>query len=152
MREIEFRALDRTVGDWNFFVIDGLRALSNEELEASIGIGSPIWHAAIKDGRIDLSTLTGSIGLKDKNGKEIYEGDVVHLGGDGSIHDDTGNWWGASGSGGFHRPEQEIKWSNEYCGFMPFCIYDSDCGVQMDAKKTNVIGNIYENPELISGV
>lgn len=34
-------------------------------------------------------------------------------------------------------------------GFDPFADYDCDCGVYIKAKGVEVIGNIYDNPELI---
>lgn len=78
-------------------------------------------------------------GLKDKNGKEICEGDIVRLGG----------WWDACGSAGYEKPEVLVEWDNENCGFNPFANYDSDCGVRHFANECEVIGNIYENPELL---
>lgn len=88
-------------------------------------------------------------GLKDKNRKEIYEGDIVNLGGDGSILDKEGNWWGASGPAGYSSPVQVVMWDEEQTGFDPFANYDCDCGVYMEASKCEVVGNIYENPNLL---
>ena len=62
-------------------------------------------------------------GLKDKNGKEIYEGDLVH-----------------SDSSYYNKPIT-VYWNNEMTGYFPL--------LSMRPEQLSVIGNIYENPELI---
>lgn len=143
MKRTMFRAWDTSRKEWHYFVIKP----TPENIDYTISFGSPIHKDLVP--LLDDNSWGEFTGLKDKNGKEIYEGDIVHLGGDGSIYDETGNWWSASGPAGYAHPEQAVVWNAEYAGFAPFCIYDCDCGVYMDASKTEVIGNVYENPELL---
>lgn len=65
-------------------------------------------------------------GLKDKNGKEIYEGDIV-------------KWWDEYGDGRFVWFKEIVKYDGG--AFYPLCIMPSD--------EFEVIGNVFENPELI---
>jgi uncharacterized phage protein (TIGR01671 family) len=73
-------------------------------------------------------------GLHDKNGKEIYEGDIIRCrfidSSDGHCHDIY-----------FHNGDFRIRWTmfrlSELFDFME------------DKESLEVIGNIYENPELL---
>ena len=65
-------------------------------------------------------------GLKDKNGKEIYEGDVIHSPEAIVIDSPKLDW--------------EVKWERHYwTPFNKWGLYEFE-----------IIGNIYENPELLN--
>ncbi len=88
---------------------------------------------------IDPETLCESTSLKDKNGKEIYEGDVVELRyKDGSGESTYEIVWGTYGydrTTGFH-PVRDGETLNHFYG-------------GWDGENLTVVGNIYQNPELL---
>lgn len=81
--------------------------------------------------------LMQSTGLKDKNGKEIFEGDILEV-------DDCGEVLGNA----------KLIWDNEQAAFMIDAISVDDIApfyefVSDEDYFYRVIGNIYENPELL---
>ena len=76
---------------------------------------------------IDLMQYTG---LEDKNGVEIYEGDIIIC---------------------KYGPEimMEVKWVDE--SFRTLGKYNGDNYVGYVKNSAEVIGNTYENPELLGG-
>jgi hypothetical protein len=113
-REIKFRAWDK----------DGKKMIyrSLEEIQSN-GIGLPVFITGFD---IKLMQFTG---LKDKNEKEIYEGDVV------KISEDLKQWKG--------KTIMVVEYC--VCTFTPLEVV---FGVG-NRDNIEVIGNIYENPELL---
>lgn len=79
--------------------------------------------------RRDGLHLMEYIGLKDINGKEIYEGDIVKC--DQSYR----KWCGL----------RKVEWYEPKLRWYPTHMTDPKCNVE-------VIGNIFENPGLANGI
>jgi len=72
------------------------------------------------------------VGVKDKNGKPIFEGDVVKINGYGVEDLIT-----------------DIYWEDSLGGFYSRNLYESDT-FEHSGQCIEIIGNIYENKELIN--
>ena len=133
MREIKFRAWDKTIKkmfknadidvrmdlDGNLYQADSEYSITDSDL---------LWNDLSRE-NVELMQYTG---LKDKNGKEIYEGDIVTC---GTLE---GNPVGA------------ITWLENSAEYLVI-----NKGLQVEyvtklhAEYMQVIGNIYENKELL---
>lgn len=116
MREIKFRAWDT-------------------QAKCMLGGGGMQMNATT--GRLDYLPsviIMQYTGLKDKNGTEIYEGDILR----------TKRIW----SWGNNIEVDIVKWETRYTfnGFWPFQRFNAE-----EVYAVEIIGNIYENPELLNG-
>ncbi|HBL8464132.1 TPA: hypothetical protein LTU95_002208 [Listeria monocytogenes] len=142
MREIEFRgkaihpnSLEQIVGSWAYGGI-----FENKIISRNLDMDSH-YHGFISEIEIDLKTIGQYTGLKDKNGKKIFEGDIVKVTGDEDCEfTSIVEYFGDGDYPAFDMtaPEDYYFESNKFSEILMSSSYELE-----------VIGNIHENPELM---
>lgn len=120
-----FKAKRIDNGEWE---IGSLIALPTGEYEISNKCNNPpdcdpMWNKVVITHKVDPPTICQCTGLKDKNGKLIWENDIMKYQWDGKTRIDVVNY-----EPPMFSYKNVIRWS----------LY-----------KDEVIGNIFDNPELI---
>lgn len=136
MREIKFRGKRISGGEW---VEGDLTQYS----EAMSYITVDLVENEVY--QVHTSTVGQYTGLKDKNGREIYEGDIVEL-----VNTYKGMNTKTIVEIAFIDFTFAGKWAEEYSpsGYM----YNPLGSYNFPIVTIEVIGNIYENPELLVGM
>lgn len=119
MRDIKFRAWDKNNNDW--FNHDGGELYI--ELDGVINFG---WNGELMGDCTDRIILLQYTGLYDKNGKEVYEGDI--------LFDDHHDEYGLVR---FEEGKFSVLWETTTDDLFENC------------DVLELSGNIYENPELL---
>lgn len=118
MRTIKFRAWDKKEKKMYYDI-----GISNTGV-VMMWIDKSGGATFLGDGGNGLPEIMQFTGLKDKNGKEIFEGDIVKFVGENT--------------------KEQVNWDEESGGF---CL-SHQAGI-IPKESVEVIGSIYENPELL---
>lgn len=140
MREIKFRGQRTLTKQWVY----GNLMIKREESPVPETTELYTQHYIVPiDGldyyeyEVDPSTIGQYTGLKDKNGKEIYEGDIL----------EQESFFG-------YPIRHVVGWSEENALFTAKLMQDdfpTSRIAQYWVSKKAVIGNIHDNPELLKG-
>lgn len=119
MREIKFRAWDKINKD--MFNVESINFQESRVYKDTVSYR--------EFNNVDIMQYTG---LKDKNGKEIYEGDIVTL----------------------HNGKYKVIFNSKESRFV---LRDDEFEMNIpftnnNNKRMEIVGNIYENPELMGEV
>ena len=128
----KFRARDER-GNWHVGLLTfmfGQYAIVNEAEENSVYL-------------IDKETIGQSTGLKDKNGVEIFEGDICIQRGEEPYSDENMTLDDDWEYTGIIKFQDFAYWLQDNEGFSKWLGTDCD--------EIEVIGNVWDNPELLEG-
>ena len=141
MRKILFRGKSIMRGEWIYGYLNQHRGNIRYDCDCEpIADGCYYindWQAKIDTGmygqdyKVDPSTIGQFTGLTDRNVVKIFEGDIVRYG-------DT-----------IHRVVFEQRNGTAYFGLVYAACETLPFGHYQDLKQIEVIGNIYDNPELL---
>lgn len=142
MREILFRGKEVESSDWYY----------GDIFHSSMNVDTTRIHDYINRANVVIipDTLGQYTGLTDKNGTKIFEGDILQ-----------GDEYPYCSDGEYNYYAEVIWFDNGCCGF-GLCthknpksavrgISDGNCEwfEDFDSNNWSVVGNIYDNPELI---
>lgn len=151
MKEVKFRGKRTDNGEWvygNLVQMETSERYGKQEVFSNtwiVEIAKELETRAFSEGcsvwanndfiQVDPKTVGEYTGLKDKNGKEIFEGDILQ-----SQHGQNGRvTWDES------RLTYIVIWSAKTSKFAE----EYDSYLYQALYRSEVIGNIYENPELL---
>ena len=134
MRTIRFRGKDSN-GNWHYGDLEHSPIGKFCRIHEYRNNGLYKWHADV-----DPETVGQFTGMLDKNGREIYEGDIIKI---VEKFDDENVY---SGDGVVCFEEGIYKLQNgKHFAYLGWLMHNDDI------TKLEVVGNIHDNPELLKG-
>lgn len=134
-----FKAKRIDNGEWvQGYYVKGLDVFTNcEEAHIIFEPNTMFYSSGETDGwyKVDLSTICQCTGLKDMNGNLIWENDVVK-------EITTINFGSDKAKVSWIDSEWMLEWKTK-------CFYRKDMKFWTSEKIIEVIGNIFDNPELL---
>ena len=139
MREIEFRGKSKDDGP-KWAKVNPLRWLyGNLQVPSVEGVGYYMWDkidGSLYQVEVEPETIGQFTGLYDKNGKKIYEGDIISF------------------DYGVGEPVSEdlieVRFVRGVFAFLWNGDLDDECPVSSPTHEwANVVGNIHDNPEML---
>ena len=137
-REILFRGKRVNGGEWVYGMTISNGTIKRKAKDIFFEVGVNKWVG------VHPETLGQYTGFKDKNGNKIFEGDIVHIKGDG--------FGGAKVGVDYHRV---ITFHDgTFCLSLCGCKYDTHTGIyehngSLSIENWDVIGNVVDTPELM---
>lgn len=141
MRDIKFRGKEIDTGKWvfGFYLEQDIYNMGSKNTKRDLLIkdaGVIVQNSKCNSSTvIDKNTIGQYTGLKDKNGKEIYEGDIVYIKGETEILDIKG----------------KVEYSETFAQYIitntKNIMYEAE--PLGDYENIEVIGNIYDNLGLL---
>lgn len=128
MRTIKFRGKSKKTGEW-------LYGSLLQRFDCDF-IYTDDCNGLFIENEVDTKTIGQFTGLCDKNGKEIYEGDILRLA---------------------NSPSSicEVRWNDSITSFCIRLSYENELGSKplgewaICERDIKIIGNIHDNPELL---
>ncbi len=149
MREVLFRAKKQDNGDW----IEGYLCYGNiiKTVRKCFDWRGDYVCDSLEEYKVDKETVGQYVGVCDKNGKKIFEGDIVKV-----VYIEKRDFQGVKYDSEYELIEQ-IVYSEKNACFMlkidcqgiPMYRHLSNNNALVKIKELEVIGNIHDNPELL---
>lgn len=128
MRTIKFRGRDAVGGKgWVYGDLVHNKKVTRTGLEPRVMVGGY---------EVDEESIGQYTGMHDKNGKEIYEGDIVLVSDWTSVYASD-----YKGTVCFERGQWVVSYEKYGCNMTPRLFFDD-----FSDRKTTIIGNIHELP------